>query len=403
MGKQVLLVVYDAGSAGPERIAEAAAEHDCTLLFALADTPHAQDMAATLEAFGAVVDLDDVDELREYEPDGIVTFSEYQLGRTAELAAALGLTHHDLAAVPAITRKDLQREALRAAGVDGIRARTVRSADEIDAALAEVGLPAIVKPVVSASSRNTVALTTHDEARGVVTELLALESELLLEERLVGRPTPHPWGDYVAVDCVVDGDEVVPVFVTSKFTLATPFRERGGYGARSVLPADEIRTLTELSGRAVRAVGIRGGMAQVEIKLTAEGPRVIEVNGRLGGWTDDLALRSATCDPVATAVAAALGRPLPRPDVLGTGPVVFYYLIVPPMHVGRVTAIGDITVLRTLPGVERVQVLTEAGADVSWRTGSQSAVAALSGQVDTHEQLAELTDLIESAHWIEYA
>ncbi|MBT2408577.1 MULTISPECIES: acetyl-CoA carboxylase biotin carboxylase subunit family protein [unclassified Streptomyces] len=395
-------MVYDDGSAGPERIAEAARAHACTLLFAVADTPHAREMTPALEAFGVVVDLDDVDELRQYEPAGIVTFSEYQLGRTAELAVTLKLTHHDISAVPAITRKDLQREALRAAGVEAVRARTVRSPGDVDAALAAVGLPAIVKPVVSAASRNTLALEDPAEAREVVTGLLALEPELLLEEQLIGRPTPHPWGDYVAVDCVVEGEDVVPVFVTSKFALAPPFRERGGYGARSILPADEIEMLIELSGRAVRAVGIRGGMAQVEIKLTADGPRVIEVNGRLGGWTDDLARRSATSDPVGLAVAAALGRPLSRPDVLGGDAITFRYLITPPMQAGRVAAIGDITPLRTLPGVGRVTVLTEVGADVDWRLGTQSAVATISGQVDTHEQLVELIDRIESARWIEY-
>lgn len=402
--KQVLLVVYDIGSVSPARIGEAAREHDCTLLFALADSPYAREMESRLEDFGVVLDLDDIDGLREYEPDGIVTFSEYQLGATAELAAKLGLPYHDLAAIPAITRKDVQREALRAAGVDAVRAQTVRTPDDVDAALAAVGLPAVVKPTVGASSRNTLPLDDLDEAREIVTGLLDLESELIVEERLIGRPTPHPWGDYVAVDCcVVDAENDFPVFVSDKFALVTPFREHGAWGGRTPIPLAELKTLTELAGRAARAVGIRNGISHVELKLTADGPRVIEVNGRLGGFTDGCARRSGVSDPVGTAFASALGRSLPRPDALDDGEIVAEYLILPPTDATRVAAIVDLGLLSRLPGVERVELLTEAGAQVDWRIGSRSAVALVYTRTDTYEQLAELVDRVESARWIEYA
>jgi biotin carboxylase len=400
--RPVLLVVYDAGSAGPARIAEAAQAQRCTLLFALADTPHAQEMASTLEDIGVVVDLDDEQQLREYDASGIVTFSESQLGRTAELAVTLGLGHHPLSSVPAITRKDAQRESLSAAGVDSVRARTIRSPADIDEAIGFVGLPAVVKPVVSASSRNTRALDSSGEARRVIADLLEREPELLIEEQLIGRPVEHPWGDYIAVDCAVDGREVAPVFITSKFALAPPYRERGGYGAPSVLPRHELDELVEVSRRAVRAVGIRRGMAQVELKLTADVPRVIEVNGRLGGWTDDLARRSGTSEPVDIAMASALGRPWARPDVFAEGAITFYYLIVPPEGAARVRAIHEPAALRELPGVEQVVVLTEVGADVAWGLGTQSGVGAVSGRVGSHAELAALVDRIETVAWIEY-
>lgn len=397
-----LLVVYDTGSEGPARLGEAARDNDCELLFVVADTDHAREMVPALAVFGSVVDIEDFDALRKLDPTGIVTFSEFQIGATADLAERLGLPYHARADVPAITRKDMQRKRFQQAGVDAVRAVTITSADQLTEALAYVGLPAIIKPVIGASSRNTVAVHTEDDCRAKICEFLRGESALLLEELLVGRPTERPWGDYIAVDCVATGDHVAPVFVTSKFALAPPFRERGGYGGRSVVADHEVKEVAELACQAVHALGIRTGIADVEIKLTPAGPQVIEVNGRLGGWVDDLAVRSNTSNPVDIAIRSALGRPVPSLDLGSDGPIAYHYLVVPPLGASRVRAIRGISGLRAVPSVQWVSVLTDVGSSVDWRIGARSNAAAVLGAVDTHEQLADVVDRIERVDWIEY-
>ena len=44
----------------------------------------------------------------------------------------------------------------------------------------------------------------------------------------------------------------------------------------------------ELAERAARALGVDVGCLHTEIKLTIDGPRVIEVNGRLGGGIPEM-------------------------------------------------------------------------------------------------------------------
>ncbi|MGW5419840.1 ATP-grasp domain-containing protein [Streptomyces sp. NPDC003943] len=410
----VLLVVYDTGSLAPTRLAEAARQAGCALVFVTADTEHAQEMIPTLETVGTVVDTADRTEeetvaaLKDLGPAGIITFSEFQIARTVRLAAALGLRYHSPADVAAITHKDLQRERFAEAGVDAVRFRTVTSPEQTDEALAYVGLPAIIKPVVGASSRNTQAVTTEEECRAAIAACFdaagggPVETAVMIEELLVGRPTPAPWGDYIAVDCVADGDDVRPVFVTSKFALAEPFRERGGYGGFSVVSEEDEQAVRDLACRAVRALNIHG-VADVEIKLTADGPRVIEVNGRLGAWVDDLAVRSGTSDPAYVAVAAALGLPYETPDIKKDGPIAFHYLIVPPAGARSVRGIRNVTALRRLPNVDRVAVLIEPGASVDWRIGARGNTAAVIGSAATHEELAATVAAIESVEWIEYA
>ncbi|MFF7814223.1 acetyl-CoA carboxylase biotin carboxylase subunit family protein [Streptomyces sp. NPDC007945] len=409
----VLLVVYDTGSLAPTRLAEAARQADCRLVFVTADTDHAQEMIPTLEMVGSVVNTagrtesDVLRELARLAPAGILTFSEFRIAATVRLAEALGLPYHRPADLAAITHKDQQRLRFAEAGVDTVRFRTVTSPKQVDEAVAAVGLPAIVKPVIGASSRNTVAVTTEEECRAALAALFdpsadgPTETAVMLEELLVGRPEKHPWGDYIAVDCVARGDDVRPVFVTSKFGLAEPFRERGGYGGFSVVPEHEERQVRDLACRAVRALNVHG-VADVEIKLTPAGPRVIEVNGRLGAWVDDLAVRSGTSDPAGIAVRAALGLPYDTPDVKKDGPIAFHYLVVPPRGARRVRAIRDVGALRRLPRVRRVSVLAEPGADVDWRIGARGNVAAVLGTTDTHEELAATVAAIENADWIDY-
>lgn len=411
---RALLVLYDTGSLAPTRLREAARQNACDLVFVVAGTEHAQEMIPALQMAGSVVNTvgrrrgEILRMLRDVKPAGIVTFSEFQIAATVRVAEALGLSYHPCDDLEAITRKDRQRRRFAEAGIDSIRFRAVTSLDQVEDAITYVGLPLIIKPVLGASSRNTVAASTSEECYAAVAAVLAecehdgpTESEVLLEELLVGRPTDSPWGDYIAVDCVANGDDVRPVFVTSKFDLAKPFRERGGYGAHSVVPESEVRAARSLACRAVRALNIYG-IADVEIKLTVGGPRVIEVNGRLGGWVDDLAVRSHTADPADIAIKAALGDEYETPEAGEGRPIAFHYLVVPPMWARRVKAFDNLSRLRRLRNVDRVSALALPGTTVGWRHGARANVAAVIGATQSHEELAETIAAINDVDAISY-
>jgi biotin carboxylase len=396
-----VLVVYDHGSVAPKRIAAAARDAGCELIFLTADSEHARSMRRTLGLFGAVVGS--ASEVRELRPAGIVTFSETQLRHTARLAEALGLDYQSPADVHALTDKAEQRRRLRAAGIDDVRGAVVAHPGDVDVAVERVGLPAVVKPLVGVSSRNTSVIRDAAQARAVVGRLLseAGEPAVLLEEYLAGRPTRRPFGDYLGVQVVAFGGEVAPMFPMSKFAFAPPFRERGGYGPRSVEDPALIAEVCRLACAAVRCLGVRQGVAEAEIKLTAAGPRVIEVNGRLGGWVDDLANRTGVTDPLRTALLCALGEPPPAPRA-GNGRLAFQYLLHAPMAATRVVSVHGVGRLRRVPAADRVYVRTRAGARVDWRTGSASALGAVWGYAASCDELAATVEEIESTDWITY-
>lgn len=412
----MLVVVYDTGSLSPRRLAEIAAENDCQLCFVAAGSDHTREMEPVLRMFGTVIQGDALPEnelvrlLGGMKPRGVVTFSEFQIGRTARLADALGLPGIALADVTAITTKDGQRQRFADAGLDVTRYQPVSRVDEIDEAMEFVGLPAVVKPAVGTSSRNTLPVSTREACRAAMRGLLLADSGaprepvVVLEELIVGRPVAEPWGDYVAVDCLATDSDVRPVFVTSKFAVAEPFRERGGYGPGSVMPVADIREVCDVACRAVRALNIRNGIADVEIKLTAAGPRLIEVNGRLGGWVDDLAMRSGHADVADIAVKAALGRGVDLPDAVEPKAygVAFYRTLIPPLWATRVGAVIGGSKLRRIANVDSVTVIARPGSEIDWRRGTRSNVAYVRGWAESFADLAVTYAQIEECDWIEY-
>jgi predicted ATP-grasp superfamily ATP-dependent carboligase len=433
---EYLVVVYDYGALSPLRLAPIAAGNGCRIAYVLG-SDHAREMKPILEMTGTVVEASGasvasgafgasvasgasgaawederelVARLRALRPAGILTFSEYQHARTARLADALGLPYHAAADMAAITRKDAQRGRLAERGIDHVRFAVVSEPAEIRQAIREVGLPLVAKPVVGCASRNTVLV--EDEARGVaaVTALLQREQaaggpeagSILLEEYLPGNGAQSPWSDCLGVDCLAAGAEVTPVFVVSKFALAFPFRESGGYGPCCALSDGELAAIKDLACRAVRAVGIQTGFADVEVKLTPAGPRIIEVNGRLGGWVDDLAVRSGGASPGELAVKAALGRPIEAQAPPERPRIAYYYLLHPPSTASTVTAVHDLSALRGLDCVDVVKVLARPGDTVDWSMGTASAICAVSGITDTLAQLADTIGAIERGNWFSY-
>lgn len=90
-----------------------------------------------------------------------------------------------------------------------------------------------------------------------------------------------PYGDIISVESIVSNGDVSHVGVTGRLPTALPFRSVGQFRPSQLKPEEEEVSCT-LAGNAIRALGVISGIVHAELKLTPLGPRVIEVNGRLG-------------------------------------------------------------------------------------------------------------------------
>lgn len=401
--RPVVAVVYDNGSVGPAEIAAAAAACGVDVRFVIDRTsPHVAQLAPVLTRRFAVCDVTGTtvrQAVAAWRPDGIVTFSDLCMRTTARLADGWGLKHwHTPELTELLTDKLAQRRALAAAGVDSTRSVEVSTVDELPGALATVGLPAVLKPRRGTGGRHVHRVDDVTGARDAARRYFADRPDddpLLVEELLRGDPTVagDGWGDYLSVDAVLHEGRFTPLCVVGKFPLAPPFRERGFFLPATV-DADTADAVVAVTRDAVRALGVRHGIVHAELKLTVAGPRILEVNGRVGGHVPDLLRRAGGPDAVALALRTSLGQtPQTRPP---THPGVTYqYVLLPPCDATALRSVDGLAALRAVDGVDIVDVRATSGP-VDWRDGAFGRLGKVYGRVADHHALAGVAALIES-------
>lgn len=266
--------------------------------------------------------LDAVVRAHEQQPfDAVLPGFEYYVPLVARLAARLGLPGLAEEAALRLRYKNLMREALDRAGVRVPRFRAVdvsRAPDDraaaVDAAVAHVGLPCVVKPVDLAGSvlvrkAATVAEVREAVARiadSTVTDLDRGPQPLALVEEYVPGPEYSLEGYLTPAGPSIAG-------VTRKRLGPEPHFVETGHVVTAAgaggADADLIGYVTE----AVRALGLDTGVFHAEVRKGPHGPVLMEVGARLPGDQICTLLELAIgLDLPAAFVACMLGRP-PRP------------------------------------------------------------------------------------------
>jgi biotin carboxylase len=319
-----------------------------------------------------------------FAPDGVVTFVEHLLPLAATLAARFGLRFHSPHVARVLRDKAVQRRVLAQAGVDDVRFRTVHDADQCRTALGELGVPAVLKPAHGAGSSDTFLVTASDQVEEIFAGLTARAGTAFqLEEYLPGR-TGTPYADYVSVESIAQGGRIHHLGITGKLPLLPPFRETGQFHPCG-LDADEQHTILQLATDAMTALGMTDGQAHTEIKLTPSGPRIIEVNGRLGGYINELYSRVLGTDAIELCVRMACGARHEMPTDARPG-VHFQYYHQPPPGADRLLGVTGHRDAARSHGVVRYDRLVAPGAPMPVDCGSFD-LDLVSGSVETHDEL----------------
>lgn len=98
--------------------------------------------------------------------------------------------------------------------------------------------------------------------------------------------------------------------ITDKMTTGAPYFVETGHSQPSMLPADIQLKIMEVAVAANRSIGIENGPSHTEIKVTSEGPKIIELGARLGGdnITTHLVPLSTGVNMVECCIKIALGE-----------------------------------------------------------------------------------------------
>ena len=156
-------------------------------------------------------------------------------------------------------------------------------------------------------------------------------------------------GPEVSVEVMtVDGIPHI-LAVTDKLTTGAPYFVEMGHSQPSRLSKTTIDTIKDLAVKAIRSVGINMGPAHVEMIVTAQGPKMVELGARMGGdcITTHLVPLSTGIDMVKATIDISLGL---YPDIepkFEQGSAIRYFQVCP----GKIYSIEGINAARKIAGI----------------------------------------------------
>jgi biotin carboxylase len=299
--------------------------------------------------------------------DAVVAVDDLTTIVAAAVSERLGLKANSLPAALTARDKHAMRRCLAGAGVPVPRFRQVRRADDPAQLAASVEYPCVVKPLTLSASRGVIRANDErefvaafhrigaildgpdagvsDEARGaLLVEAFVPGREVALEGLLVGG-TLHGLALFDKPD-PLDG----------------PFFEETIYVTPSRLPAAVQNRIASVTRDACSALGLTEGPIHAELRVSDDGPVVLEVAARSIGGLCSRTLRFGTGVSLQELILChALGRPLESLERESRAAGV---MMLPIPRAGRLVAVRGADDAMAVAGIEEVAITTHPGQEV---------------------------------------
>ncbi len=294
---------------------------------------------------------------RSFGADGIMTLAtDMPMRSLAYAAGKLGIPGISYDTALRATDKGLMIKAFEEHGVSHPWYFIVSDPAELEKVKDKITYPCISKPTDNSGSRGVMLINNEAELLNCVSysSEQGRRGSVIIEEYMRGSE--------VSVEVIVlDGVPHI-LQVTDKLTTGAPHFVEMGHSQPSQLPKQDVEAIKMLASEAVLAVGIQNGPAHVEIMLTENGPKMVELGARMGGdcITTHLVPLSTGIDMVKATIQLALGE---TPDIearLNKGSAI-RFLSAP---AGKITQISGHCEAAGVPGVTDV-VFTKAVGDIS--------------------------------------
>ena len=319
---------------------------------------------------GEAVDFEDVagvtEVARRHAVDGVLTISaDRAVPVVAAVAEALGLPGIGTETARLMTHKIAMRRTLADAGVPQPRFAGVRDHASAHAGADGVGFPAVLTPADTGGQRGVVGVDSADELDAHLHAALAESQE---QEAIV-----ESYEDGLELNGIVVARGGVPTLLTLSDRLRPP-GVGFGVGWIHVYPAsiygDTLERAEEVAAAAVRALGLRDGIAFPQLLVDDDGAvRVVEVAARIpGGQMADLVRHAVGVDLVEVQLRFALGDDVPDELVVpeSTQPLAIRFLTAEPgpLPTGKVARVGPLDPVLAAEGVVQADTYLQLGETI---------------------------------------
>ena len=325
---------------------------------------------------------------KKHQIDGIMTLaSDMPMQSVAVVSHEMGLVGISGDTALKATNKAFMRDALKTAGVPVPLYFHVKGKEAFVEAVNKVrnaGYKCIVKPADNSGSRG-VNLLKEDadiDAAYEYTIQFSRGGEIVVEEFMEGTE--------VSVETLaVDGDVKV-IQITDKLTTGAPYFVEMGHSQPSQLSEETKKKIAEVAIAANKAIGIENGPSHTEIKVTNDGPKIVELGARLGGdcITTHLVPLSTGVNMVETSIKIALGE---KPDLeskWNKGSAIRYLKT----DIGVVKEIKGIKEAEKIPGISQVSIVHGVGEQVGEIKSSVDRAGFVISQADDAQKAVAVAE-----------
>ncbi|WP_290051600.1 ATP-grasp domain-containing protein [Amycolatopsis solani] len=303
---------------------------------------------------------------------GVLTVGEYYVPVAAEVAARLGLPGLSPSAARLARDKLDSRHACAAAGLPVPAFGFAVDEATTAAVLAETGLPCVVKPTDESASVGVSLCRTEQEVAARVAELASSDRNSRGQAHVPGGLIEQcVFGPEISVETVTHRGRHTVLGVTDKSVGQVPWFVETGHTFPSALPAPVTEPAAAVAVAALDAIGFDFGAAHTEVKLTANGPVLIEINPRTPGDHIPALVRHATGVGLLEQYVAMHAGATPQLTPTTTRAAAIRFLTA---REGVVTAVCGVEDAYRVAGVAEVALRVGPGDSTSWPSNSHHRI-----------------------------
>lgn len=287
----------------------------------------------------------------------ITSSSEYWIGAAARMAADMGLRGPSADAIELCRNKYRQRRRLVDAGIRVPACWAVADGAQAAEAGAALELPVVVKPVAGSGSVGVRLCRDFDE--------IVRHAQALADAAPPDLATPP-----VLVERFVDAPEFsvetfagAVVGVTCKHLSQPPLFVETGHDYPATIEPASRRMVEDAALRTLDVLDLSWGATHIELRLTPEGPVIIEVNPRLaGGFIPELVRLACGVDLIDATIRRLVGQPI---DLAPTRRSHASIRFLQPAMAGVLTAVEGMDEALSIAGVQEVVLYRRVGEAVA--------------------------------------
>ncbi len=270
---------------------------------------------------------------QQYQVDGIVTCQmENPLLLMSKLAEDMGFIFPSVDSIKKARDKFLMKQAFIKHGVPCAKGFLMTSADDLEPS--DIQFPAIIKPVDAFSSRGVYKLLDYSDIKKFFDKATSLSSnnKAIVEEFIDGK-------EY-SVEAVTCNGLTHVIQITEKKITPFPNTVELAQIQPSGVSQKDQKDIENIINQSVKALGLDNCATHGELKLTPEGPKMIEIGARLGGdyITSHLVPLSTGVNIEQLAVQIALGDYNGFKESINRGVVIKYLELEPNKKVEKIGA-----------------------------------------------------------------